>query len=115
MWLASGTVFPQRDDWIYHDVDTKTGSSGSACWYMREDGQPQLQHIHNGYIAASRLNYATSIGASRYQWLCFLMQQTSRGLDICQLTAPRGLPIASMKPPRAPPEPTAIVTAVAGP
>jgi hypothetical protein len=109
MWLASGQVLPQRDSWVYHDVDTKSGNSGSTCWYYSRDGQPQVQHIHNGYIAARRLNYATSINAARYQWLCFLMQQTTRGLDICQLTAPKSLPVS--KKPEPPPQPTAVVTA----
>lgn len=84
LWFSSGKIYPQPEGWVYHDADTKSGNSGSTMWFAK-NGLSVVQHVHNGYIALSGLNYGTSITADRYEWLCFLMKQTSAGVDICSL------------------------------
>ena len=82
MWLGKGFAFMQPGGtWVLHDVDTMPGNSGSGCFARDKEGHLALYHVHNGYLQAQGLNYATSLTPERMSLICRWIRSTMQDTD----------------------------------
>lgn len=66
LWVSLGTLKQAGQFLALHNADTMPGTSGAPIM-IKQNGEFQVQHVHNGHSAGVRIeNFATSLTVRKW-------------------------------------------------